>query len=188
MFEDVERGVRVKASFVARELSKTRLCERLGAFQSASERQREAAQRAPHRYSPMPARAPQSLWKEYEQTLQEARARRERDWARYRDTAAAERRRLKSKYRQQRHLLAALPVSGPDRKRLFQQLELRQTIETRALKQKHATQRWGIQKTPHPGTWRHFVATRAAERDARAIRLLKSRQRERDRSSEEREL
>ena len=34
----------------------------------------------------------------------------------------------------------------------------------------------------------HFVATRAAERDARAIRLLKSRQRERHRSSEEREL
>jgi hypothetical protein len=71
------------------------------------------------------------LWKEYEQTLQEARARRERDWARYRDTAAAERRRLKSKYRRQRHILAALPVSGPDRKRLFRQLQLRQTIETR---------------------------------------------------------
>jgi hypothetical protein len=80
----------------------------------------------------MPARAPQSLWKEYERTLQEARARRERDWARYRDTATAERRRLKSEYPQQRHLLAALPVSGPDRKRLFRQLELRQTIETRA--------------------------------------------------------
>jgi hypothetical protein len=188
VFEDVERGVRVKASFVSRELSKTRLCERLGAFESVSERQREAAQRAPHRYSPRPARAPQILWKEYERTLQEARTRRERDWARYRDTAAVERRRLKSKYRQQRHLLAALPVSGSDRKRLFRQLELRETIETRALKQKHATQRWGIQKTPHPGTWRHFVATRAANRDARAIRLLKSRQRERDGSGEEREL
>ena len=188
VFEDVERGVRVKASFVARELSKARLCERLGAFQLASERQREAAQRALHRYSPRPPRASQSLWKEYEQTLQEARARRDCDWARYRDTAAAERRRLKSKYRQQRHVLAALPVSGPDRKRLFQQLELRQTIETRALKQKHAIQRWGIQKTPHPGTWRHFVATRAAERDARAIRFLKSPQREHDRSSGEREL
>ena len=164
------------------------LCERLGAFQPASERQLEAAREAPHRYSPMPARAPQILWKEYEQSLQESRARRECDWARYRHTAAIERRRLQSKYRQKRHLLAALPVSGRDRKRVFQQLELRQTIETRSLKQKHATQRWKIQKTPHPGTWRHFVATRAAERDARAIRLLKSRQRERDRASEEREL
>ena len=188
VFEDAERGVRVKASFVARELSKARLCERLGEFQPASKRQQEAAERAPHRYSPSPARASESLWKEYEQTLQEARARRERDWARYRDTAAGERRCLKSKYRQQRHLLAALPVSGPDRKRLFRQLQLRQTIETQALKQKHATHRWGIQKTPHPGTWHHFVATRAAERDARAIRLMKSRRRERDRSSEEREL
>ncbi|MGB5810338.1 MAG: TraI/MobA(P) family conjugative relaxase [Polyangiales bacterium] len=188
VFEDATRAVRVKASFVDRELSKARLYERLGEFQPASERQLEAAREAPHRYSSMPARAPQSLWKEYEQTLQEARARRERDWARYRDTAAAERRRLKSKYRQQRHLLAALPVSGPDRKHLRRQLAFRQAIEIRALKQKHATQRWGIQKTPHPGTWHHFVATRAAERDARAIRLLKSRQRERHRSSEEREL
>ncbi|UCH30193.1 MAG: relaxase/mobilization nuclease domain-containing protein, partial [Myxococcales bacterium] len=187
VFEDVVRGVRVKASAVGRELSKAGLCERLGAFQPVSERELEAARQAPRRYSPMPAQAPQSLWKEYEQTLQEARARRERDWARYRDTAAAERRRLKSKYRQQRHLLAALPVSGPDRKRLFRQLELRQTIEIRALKQKHATQRWGIQKTPRPGTWRHFVASRAAQRDARAIRLLQRRERERGRTSEERE-
>ena len=188
VFEDVARGVQVKASAVGRELSKARLCERLGAFEPASERQLEAAREALHRYSPMPARASKSLWKEYEQTLQEARARRERDWARYRDAAAIERRRLKSKYRQQRHLLAALPVSGQDRKRLFRQLELRQTIETRALKQKHATQRWGIQKTPFPGTWRHFLASRAAERDSRAIRRLKSRQRERDRFTEEREL
>jgi hypothetical protein len=187
VFEDVARGVRVKASFVGRELSKTRLCEHLGPFQPASERQLEAAREAQHRYSPMPARAPQSLWKEYEQTLQEARARRERDWARYRDTAAIERRRLKSKYRRQRHLLAALPVSGPDRKRLFRQLELRQTIETRALKQKHAIQRWGIQKTPHPGTWRHFVVQRAMERDARAIRLRHQSERSRDRSDRGRE-
>jgi len=188
VFEDIERGVRVKASFVARELSKARLCKQLGPFQPVWERQLEAAREAHHRYSPMPTRAPQSLWKEYEQTLQEARARRERDWTRYRDTSAAERRRLKSKYRQQRHLLAALPVSGPDRKRLFQQLELRQTIETRALKQKHAIQRWGIQKTPHPGSWRHFVASRAAERDQRAIRLLRRRDRQRARSEHEREL
>jgi hypothetical protein len=180
VFEDVARGIRVKASFVDRELSKARLCKHLGAFQPALERQLEAAHQAPHRYSPMPARAPRSLWKEYEQTLHEARVRRERDWSHYRDTAGADRRRLKSKYRQQSHLLAALPVSGPDRKRLFQQLELRQTIETRALKQKHATQRWGIEKTPHPGTWRHFVATRAAQRDERAIRLLNRLERHRD--------
>jgi len=69
VFEDVDRGIRVKASFVARELSKTRLCERLGAFQSVSERQWEAAHQVPHRYSPMLVRASQSLWKEYEHSL-----------------------------------------------------------------------------------------------------------------------
>jgi hypothetical protein len=188
VFEDVARGVRVKASAVGRELSKVRLCERLGAFEPASERELEAAREAPHRYTPMPARTPQSLWKEYERSLHEARLRRKQDWGRYRDTAAVERQRLTSKYRRQRHLLAALPVSARDRKRLFRQLEVRQTLETRALKHKHATQRWGIEKTPHPGTWRDFVASRAAERDARAIRLLRRRERERSRISEEREL
>ena len=188
VFEDVEQGVRVKASFVDRQLSKPRLCDQLGAFQPASSHQLEAARRAVHRYSPMPAWAPQSLWKEYELTLHEARVRRQREWSRYRDTAVAERRCLKRKYRQKRHLLTALPISGPDRNRLFQQLEIRQTIETRALKQEQATERRGIQQTPHPGTWRHFVASRAAQRDARATPVLRRRERERGRSNEEREL
>ena len=83
---------------------------------------------------------------------------------------------------------SALPVSGRDRKRLFEQLALRQAIESRALKRKLAVQRRAIQKTWHPGTWRHFVAGRAVQRDARANRLRKRRERERGRSSEEREL
>ena len=45
---------------------------------------------------------------------------------------------------------------------LLRQLALRQTIETRTLKRKLAIQRSAIQKTRHPGTWRHFVASRAA--------------------------
>jgi hypothetical protein len=128
------------------------------------------------------------LWQEYEQSLDQARAQRQKAWASYRDSASRERRQLKQKYRRQRGVIATLPVSGRDRKQLLQQLALRQTIETRALKRKLAVQRKAIQKTWHPGTWRHFVASRAAERDARAIRLVQQRERERDRSSEEREL
>ena len=36
-----------------------------------------------------------------------------------------------------------------------------------------------IQKTPHPGSWRHFVASCAAKRDARAVRLVQQREQER---------
>ncbi len=100
-------------------------------------------------------------------------------WNGYQDAASCERRRLRDKYRRQRDLLAALPVSGRDRKRLLEQLALRQAIESRALKRTLAAQRRAIQKTPHPGTWRHFVASRAADRDARAIRLLQRRERQR---------
>ncbi len=179
VFEDADRGVRVKASFVGREFSKLRLCQQLGAFRPPSAHQLEAARRAAHRYSPMPPRVPESLWKEYEQSLDQARAQRQREWSNYRDSASRERRRLKEKYRHQRGLLAALPVSDCDRKRLSQQLALRQAIESRALKRKLAVQRRAIEKTPHPGTWRHFIASRAADRDARATRLLQRRERQR---------
>ncbi len=180
VFEDADREVRVKASFVARELSKARLCKELGDFQSPSSHQLEAMRRAPQRYSPMPARVHESLWKEYEQTLDQARTQRRKAWTSYRHYASRERRHLKRKYRRQRAVVATLPVPARDRKRLLQQLMLRQTIETRTLRRKLAIQRKSIQKTWHPGTWRHFVASRATERDTRAIHLRNRRERQRD--------
>ena len=188
VFEDVEQGVRVKASFVDRQLSKPRLCQRLGELQPAHVHQLEPARTATPRYSPVPAIAPQSLWKEYEQSLDQARLEREHSWSAYRDTATRERRRLKGKYQHQRALIAALPISGADKKRLSQQLSLRQAVDSRALKHKLTRQRRAIQKTPHPGTWRHFVASRARGRDARAVPLLHRKTRSRDRSEQEREL
>ena len=77
-------------------------------------------------------------------------------------------------------------MSSGDRRQLSQQLTLPQVIETRALQRKLAIQRSAIQKSWHPGTWRHLVASRAAERDARGIRLVQQRERECDRSSKER--
>jgi hypothetical protein len=188
VFEDVEQGVRVKASFVDRQLSKPRLCERLGDFQPAPVHELEAARTVTRRYSPVPAIAPQSLWKEYEQSLGQARLDRERSWSGYRHAATAERRRLKGKYRRQRALITALPISGADKRRLSQQLSLRQGIDVRALKHELTRQRKAIQKTTHPGTWRHFVDNRARDGDARAIRLLHRQTPGRDRSEEGREL
>ncbi|MGB8331505.1 MAG: hypothetical protein WCE62_15370 [Polyangiales bacterium] len=138
-----------------------------------------AALQAPHRYSAIPARAPQSLWKEYEQSLDQARTQGQEAWSSYRNSASREREQLNRKYRRQRSVIATLPVSRRDRKQLLQQLALRQTIETRALKRKLAIQRSAIQKTWHPGTWRHFVASRARDRDARAVRLIRRRERQR---------
>jgi len=187
VFEDMDRGVHVKASFIARDLSKPRLCRQLGAFQPALEQHVEAARFAPHEYSPMPARAPQSVWKEYEQSLYEARTQRQQSWKSYRDAASREGEQLRQKYRLQRGVINALPVSARDRCQLLRQLALRKTMEARALRRKLAVQRSAIRKTWHPGTWRHFMATRAVERDARAIRPVQQRQRERGRSSDERE-
>ena len=179
MFEDVEWGVRVKASCVGREFSKPRLCQRFGSFQPASAHHVEASRRAPHRYSPMPPAVPESLWTEYTKSLTQARLEREEAWRSYRKSASRERQNLKERYRHQRHMLAALPVCRQDRKRLLKQLAQRQGIESRLLRKKLANRRRLIQKTPHPGNWRHFVARCAAWGDHRAIRLVQEREQER---------
>jgi len=179
VFEDVERGIRVKASSVGRNLSKPQLCKRLGDFQPASSQCFDAARATAQRYSPMLPSVSQSLWKEYTQSLDQGRLEREHAWNAYRDIAARERRALKEKYRQQRRILAALPVSRHDRQRLSKQLTLRQAIDARTLRGRLAAHRNAVQKTPHPGSWRHFVASCAASRDARAIRLLQHQERER---------
>ena len=128
----------------------------------------------------MPRSVSQSLWKDYMQSLEQGRLERERAWNVYREIAARERRGLKEKLRQQRRVLAALPVSGHDQQRLSRQLALRQAIDARALRRRLAAQRKAVQKTPHPGSWRHFVASCATNRDARAIRLLQRQEPERD--------
>jgi hypothetical protein len=179
VFEDAERGVRVKASSLGREFSKPRLCKQLGDFQPASSQHLEAARHTAHRYSPIPPTVPQSLWKDYAQSLDQVRMQRQHAWSSYRNSASRERRRFKEKYRHQRSLIAALPISGRDKKRLSQQLAFRQAIESRTLRRKLANQRRTIQKSQHPGSWHHFVASRAAHGDARAIRLLPRREQER---------
>ena len=176
VFEDAERGVRAKASCIGREFSKPRLCKQLSDFRRASAYQLEASRHAVQPCSPMPSAVPQSLWKDYIQSVEQARLQRQEAWGGYRDAASWKRHRLKQKYRQRRGILAALPVSGRDRKSLSRQLVLRQLVETRLLGRKLANQRRAVQKTPHPGTWRHFVASRAAHDDARAIRLLRREQ------------
>jgi hypothetical protein len=147
VFEDVARSIRVKASSVSRELSKPRLCKRLGDFQAASSQHLEAARRTAHRYSPMPRSVSQSLWKDYTQSLEQGRLERERAWNAYRQIATRERRGLKERYRQQRRILAILPVSGHDRQCLSKQLALRQAIEARALRRRLAAQRKAVQKS-----------------------------------------
>ena len=133
VFEDAERAVRVKASCVGRKFSKPRLCKQLGDFRPASEHQLEDVGRAAHWYSPMPPTVPESLWKDYAQSLNNARLERQHAWSSYRESASGKRRGLKEKYRHQRGLLAVLLVSSRDRKRLSQQLALRQAIESRAI-------------------------------------------------------
>ena len=77
VFEDAERGVRVKASCAG----------------------------------PVAPTVSESLWKDYAQSLNNARLERQHAWSSYRDSASRERRRLKEKYRHQRGPLRSSQTS-----------------------------------------------------------------------------
>lgn len=180
VFEDVEDSVRVKASLVGREFSKPQLGRRLGDFQPPSSHHRAAAAHPLRRYSPVPARVPQSLWHEYAKSLEQSRLQREQGWKAYREMADRAWQQMNTKYRRRYGVMSALPISGADKKQVGNQLSLQRSIAKQNLKAKLARERKAIQKTPHPGTWRHFVASRASEGDARAIRVLQRAGRRRD--------
>ncbi|MGB5813473.1 MAG: hypothetical protein WBG86_23255, partial [Polyangiales bacterium] len=61
-------------------------------------------------------------------------------WKRYRDAASRERQHLRQRYRLQRGVINALPVSARDRSQLLRQLAFRKTMEARALKRNLAIQ------------------------------------------------
>jgi hypothetical protein len=73
----------------------------------------------------MPRAVPPSLWRDYAQSLDQARMQRQHAWNGYRDSASRERRQLQEKYRHQRAVLAALPVSRRAKRRMTQA----QTVE-----------------------------------------------------------
>ena len=111
------------------------------------------------------------LWREYQDALEGMRTRR----AELRDALspkigaaqAAHRRRFKVRH----HAIAAMPVSGADKRKLYKMLSLERKAAGRKLRAK--IKAWRMASSDlGPGSWKEFLATRAARGDQRAIRRL----------------
>ena len=162
-----------KASSLGRQWSKQRLCERYGEFvpgPSAVEVAREQVNA--YVEQPLGRALDDGLWREYQEALGAARIHRSElreALARRVDAArAAHQRQFKLKH----HAIAAMPIPGQDKRSLYKSLAVERGAAERRLRA--TIKQWRtLRLDTHPGSWKEFLAARAARGDHRAIRRLR---------------
>ncbi|MFZ1865374.1 MAG: TraI/MobA(P) family conjugative relaxase [Polyangiales bacterium] len=161
-----------KASSLGRDWSKARLCERYGEFvpgPRSSELARE--ERNGYEGRPLGTSRDDSLWHEYQEVLCAARSQRleQREaLARKVDAARAAHQR---DFTLKHHAVAALPLPAKDKRKHYKALSFERKVAERRLRA--TIQGWRtVRFHTHPGSWKQFLAERAARGDPRAIRRL----------------
>jgi hypothetical protein len=161
-----------KASALGRGWSKQRLCERYGDFVPCPHRDEVACEQKDAYVERPLGRAPDDgLWREYQDVLGAVRARRQelRDALSLKIDKArsAHRRRFKLRH----HAIAAMPVSGTDKRKLYKMLSFERKAAERKLRVK--IKGWRTASTDsRAGSWKEFLAARASRGDQRAIHRL----------------
>ncbi|MBT8470939.1 MAG: relaxase/mobilization nuclease domain-containing protein [Deltaproteobacteria bacterium] len=170
---DATRGnLACKASSLGRHWSKQRLCERFGDFVPGPTAEHVATMsREAYRPEPLGPLRDDGLWREYEDALGAARTRRdERREAlssKIGTARAAHRRHFKSRH----HAIAAMPIPGREKHKLYKMLSFERKAAERRLRA--SVKRWRtLNVHGHPGSWKAFLAARAARGDQRAIGRL----------------
>jgi hypothetical protein len=161
-----------KASALGRDWSKRRLCERFGEFVPGPTAV-EVAHGQLHAYAERPLQCARDdgLWREYQDTLGAARARREKlreELSPKIDAARASHRR---RFKLRHHAIAAMPLSGTDKRKLYKMLSFERKAAQRKLEIKIKGWRSAGREAPL-GSWKEFLAARASRGDQRAIRRL----------------
>lgn len=170
---DVTRpNLACKASALGRGWSKQRLCERYGDFvpgPAAAEVTRDQAQAYQER--PLGPAHDDGLWREYQDALDAARIHRRELREAMASRIDAARTAHRQQFKVKHHAIAAMPISPRDKRSLYKTLSLKRKRAERRL---GATIRsWrSVGLDTHPGSWKQFLAARAARGDRRAIRRL----------------
>jgi hypothetical protein len=171
---DATRGnLGCKASSLGRQWSKQRLCERFGDFVSGPAAEHVTSMsRDAYRPEPLGPLREDELWREYQDALGAARTRRDAQREALSskiDTArAAHRRHFKLRH----HAIAAMPIPGREKRKLYKMRSFERKTAERKLTA--TVRRWRTMSVDtHPGSWKEFLAARAARGDERAIRRLR---------------
>jgi hypothetical protein len=161
-----------KASTLGRGWARQRLCERYGDIVPGLDPTRGTRGHVQtYERRPLGRAHDDGLWREYQDALDAARTHRrklrEATASRIDAARTAHRQQFKVKY----HAIAAMPISPRDKRSLYKTLSFEKKCAERRLR---ATIRnWrSVDVDTHPGSWKQFLAARAARGDARAIRRL----------------
>jgi hypothetical protein len=161
-----------KASALGRGWSKQRLCERYGDFVPGPDRDQVAREHEDaYVERPLGRAHDDGLWREYRDALGAARIRRQelRDALSLKIEAARATHRRRFKLRH--HAIAAMPVSGKDKRKLYKMLSFERKAAERKLRVK--INGWRTASTDsRAGSWKEFLAAWASRGDQRAIRRL----------------
>jgi hypothetical protein len=161
-----------KASALGRGWSKQRLCERYGNFvpgPGSAEIAREQVQ--VYEEQPLGRQLDDGLWREYREALGAARTQRnelrEAMASRIEAARAAHGQRFKLRH----HAIAAMPIPGRDKRSLYKTLSFERKCAERRLRA--TIKGWRTLRVDiHPGSWKQFLAARAARGDQRALHRL----------------
>jgi len=161
-----------KASALGRGWSKQRLCERYGNFvpgPGSAEIARDQVQTYEGR--PLGRALDDGLWREYREALNAARIHREElreaTTSRIETARAAHGQRFKWRH----HAIAAMPIPGRDKRSLYKTLSFERKCAERRLRA--TIKGWRTMRVDiHPGSWKQFLAARAARGDQRALHRL----------------
>ena len=158
-----------KASTLGRGWSKQRLCERYGDFvpgPGAAEVTRDQVQAYQER--PLGRMHEDGLWREYQEALAAARTHRRELREATASRIGAARRAHRQQFKVKHHAIAAMPISPGDKRNLYKTLSFERKCAERRLKA--TTRSWrSVGLDTHPGSWKQFLAARAARGDRRAI-------------------
>jgi len=166
-----------KASALGREWSKQRLCERYGEFvpgPEAAEVAREQLQ--PYEEQPLGRALDDGLWREYQETLDAARHHREELREAMASRIETARAAHLERFKLRNHAIAAMPIPAREKRSLYKTLSFERKLAERRLRATFKRLR-AVRVDTHPGSWKQFLAERAARGDQGALRRLRQQSR-----------
>jgi hypothetical protein len=162
-----------KASALGREWSKQRLCERYGEFVPGPEAAKVARDQAqPYEERPLGRALDDGLWREYREALDAARRHRRELREAMASRIQAARAGHAERFKLRHHAIAAMPIPPREKRSLYKTLAFERKCAVRRLRA--TIKGWrAVTVDTHPGSWKLFLAERAARGDQRALRRLR---------------
>ena len=161
-----------KASALGRGWSKQRLCERYGDFVRGPD-SAEVTRKQVDAYveQPLGCALDDGLWREYQDALGAARIHRNELRKAVSSKIEAARAAHGLRFKVRHHAIAAMPIPERDKRSLHKTLSFERKCAERRLRA--TIKRWRTMRVDtHPGSWKQFLAARAARGDGRALRRL----------------